>query len=156
MANSRWHVIAVCVRNHGGGTSSWPLRHNEREELNGNPLMEDRVATFRKQSIAIAIPAVSQKRAFRVKVPVALVAFRRFFTDIYHTTCYDDVGQLQTLHHLPFNISASISYLEVLVMLIDRTSCLLPRKRFFISPPADYLCRLRVSVRIYDASRSIV
>lgn len=45
--------------------------------------MEDRAATFRKQSIATAVPIVSQERAFRVKVPLALVAFCRFFTDMY-------------------------------------------------------------------------
>lgn len=44
--------------------------------------MEDRATTFRKQSIALLVPAVNQERAFRVKVPVALVAFHRFFSDI--------------------------------------------------------------------------
>lgn len=140
------------------------LYYYERQEPNGNLLIEDRAATFRKQSIAIVIPAVSRERAFRVKVPVALVAFRRFFIDIYHTASYGEVGQPQTLHHLPSSISDPVSYLEVPVTrgvcqlpLIDPTSCLLPRKLFFfIFPLYDYLCRLRVSARIYGISRLIV
>jgi len=102
--------------------------------------MEDRAATFRKQSIATAVPIVSQERAFRVKVPVALVAFCRFFTDMYRAACYGKVGQLQTLQHLPSTISDPVSYLGVLVTcgarrhsLIDRASCLPLRKLFFIS-----------------------
>lgn len=71
----------------------------EREELDGNSLMEDRTATFRKQSIAIAVPVVFQERAsLPSESPcVALVAFRRFFTDIYHTARCGKVGQLQDI-----------------------------------------------------------
>ncbi|KYM93338.1 hypothetical protein ALC53_00275 [Atta colombica] len=52
--------------------------------------MEDRAATFRKQSIARAVPVMSQERAFRVKVLVALVAFCRFFTDMYLAEFYNE------------------------------------------------------------------
>lgn len=101
--------------------------------------MEDRAATFRKQSIHRTVPVVSQERAFRVKVLVALVAFCHFFTDMYRAACYGEVGQLQTLHHLPSTISDSVSYLGILVtrsarrhLLINRASCLPPRKLFFL------------------------
>jgi len=75
--------------------------------------MEDRAATFRKQSIAMAVPVMSRERAFRVKVPIALVAFRRFFGDIYCTACYGEVGQPQTLHHLPADYRTLVSYLGI-------------------------------------------
>lgn len=110
--------------------------------------MEDRAATFRKQSIVAAVPVVSQERAFRVKVLVALVAFCRFFTDMYRTACNGKVGQ--TLHHLPSTISNPVLYLGILVTrgtrrhsLIDRASCLPSRKLFFLFP-----CSMAISLTI--------
>lgn len=119
--------------------------------------MEDRAATFRKQSIATAVPVVSRERAFRVKVPVALVAFRRFFVDIYHAACYDEVGQLQTLHHLPADcIRPSFCISWILVTrgarsrwLIDRTSCPLPKEAFFLS---FYLHPIREQLSLADCA----
>lgn len=59
----------------------------EREVLDGNSLMEDRTATFWKQSIAIAVPVVLQERAsLPSESPcVALVAFRSISSPICTT-----------------------------------------------------------------------
>lgn len=137
------------VRNHEGSILLWPLRHYEREEPNGNPLMEDRAATFRKQSIARAVPVVSQERAFRVKVLVALVAFCRFFTDMYRAACYDEVGQLQTLHHLPSTISDPVLYL--LVLVITRCTPVFVDWSSFLSLEEALFLYLRPMVYVSDA-----
>jgi len=127
----------------------WPLHRYEREEPNGNPLMEDRAATFRKQSIARAVPVVSQERAFRVKVLVALVAFCRFFTDMYRAAFYDEVGQLQTLHHLPSTISDPVLYLGVttrcMPAFVDWSSFLSLEEALF------YGKKIRLMVYVSDA-----
>lgn len=73
----------------------------------GNWLMEDRAATFRKQSIAARlVPVLNEERAFRVKVPHSIGSIPScLFADIEAVK----VGQLQALHHLPSSVSVSVS-----------------------------------------------
>lgn len=88
--------------------------------------------------------AVSQERAFRVKVPVALVAFRRFFTAIYTTaTCYGEVGQLQRYCTTFLPVYQTLGFVSPSPGYVDRFNFLSPAEEaIFLSHSSPSRTRL--------------